>query len=101
MFLSKISTIVPYDGLRLNILVHYRKLVNEFLLHVEPEAVAKRKCGRFNGGISGQQTLWSIGRLTSTISGEGSGYGCILELIHIPANLHGSRSGGVIGTLVY
>ena len=47
MFLSKISTIVPYDRLRLNILVHYRKLVNEFLLHVEPEAVAKRKRGRF------------------------------------------------------
>jgi hypothetical protein len=54
-----------------------------------------------NEGGSGQQVLWSIGRLTSTISGEGSGYGCISELIHIPADLHGSKSGGVIGTLVY
>jgi len=54
-----------------------------------------------NGGGSGQQVLWSIGLLTSMISGEGLGYGCILELIHILADLHGSRSGGVIGTLVY
>jgi hypothetical protein len=54
-----------------------------------------------NGGNSGQRVLWSIGQLTSMINGEGSGYGCILELIHMLAGLHGSRSGGVIGTLVY
>ena len=54
-----------------------------------------------NEGGSGQQVLWSIGQLTSMISGEGLGYGCILELIHILVDSHGSRSGGVIGTLVY
>ena len=56
MFLSKISIIVPYDKVRLNILVHCRKLVNEFLLHVEPEAVAKCKRGRFK-----RRRFWSAG----------------------------------------
>jgi len=54
-----------------------------------------------NGDISGQQASWSIGQSTSTINGEGLDYGCILGLIHILADLHGSKSGGVIGTLVY
>ena len=44
MFLSKI---VPHDGLRLKIIVQYSKLVNEFLLHVEPESIVKHKHGQF------------------------------------------------------
>ena len=54
-----------------------------------------------NRGDSGQQALWSISQLTNMISGEDSGYGYILELIRMLAGLRGSRSGGVIGILVY
>ena len=63
MFLSKISIVVPYDRSRLNILVHYRKLINEFLLHVEPEAVSKHKHGRFKWRwfwSAGVMEYWSI-----------------------------------------
>ena len=47
---------VPFYELKLTIFVYLRKLVNDFLLHVEPEAVVKRKSGLFK-----HRRFWSAG----------------------------------------
>ena len=72
-----------------------------FCTTLSPRLLRNKKMVCLKRGGSGQRGLWSIGQLTSMISGEGSDYGCILGWIHSLADLRGSRSGGVIGIHVY